>query len=172
MTTRRALAKGFTLVEILIVVVILGILAAIVIPQFSSASDAAKSGNLETQLRQIRSQITLYSNEHNGDYPTLTGANWDDLIQFTDIDGGNSATQTATHVYGPYLLEEPINPFTNSSLVNTTVTGGAATDGWAYNVATGEVRAIFEGTAADAAALGLDVATADPNTGDVNIVAP
>ncbi|MEM9294530.1 MAG: prepilin-type N-terminal cleavage/methylation domain-containing protein [Planctomycetota bacterium] len=152
MNTRRALAKGFTLVEILIVVVILGILAAIVIPQFSSASDAAKTGNLETQLRQLRSQITLYSNQHNGDYPDII-TDWTELTQFTDIDGNTNATQTAVFAYGPYLMEEPTNPFTNSS---TAAAAHNTANGWVYTIADGTVRAVFDGTAAEAQALGLD----------------
>ncbi|MHC4292957.1 MAG: type IV pilin protein, partial [Planctomycetota bacterium] len=51
--------KGFTLVEILIVVVILGILAAIVIPQFTDASTEAKISSLRSDLQMMRSQIEL-----------------------------------------------------------------------------------------------------------------
>ena len=51
--------------------VALGILAAIVIPQFTSASDSAKQGNLETQLQTIRSQLELYRVQHNDVYPTV-----------------------------------------------------------------------------------------------------
>ena len=46
----RNIRSGFTLVEILIVVVILGILAAIVIPQFTNATQDAQGGNLKAQL--------------------------------------------------------------------------------------------------------------------------
>jgi prepilin-type N-terminal cleavage/methylation domain-containing protein len=46
--------KGFTLVEILIVVIILGILAAIVIPQFTQASTEARLSNLKTNLQTVR----------------------------------------------------------------------------------------------------------------------
>ncbi|MHC5008992.1 MAG: type II secretion system protein, partial [Planctomycetota bacterium] len=53
--------QAFTLIEILIVVVILGILAAIVIPQFTDASMEAASSNLRSQLQTIRSQIELYN---------------------------------------------------------------------------------------------------------------
>ena len=52
--------SGFTLVEILIVVVILGILAAIVIPSFSNASSDAKLANLKSNLQTVRCQIQLY----------------------------------------------------------------------------------------------------------------
>ncbi|MEL7087296.1 MAG: prepilin-type N-terminal cleavage/methylation domain-containing protein, partial [Planctomycetota bacterium] len=63
MSARTLKAKGFTLVEILIVVVILGILAAIVIPQFTSASESAKASSLVTQLQSLRSQLELYQLE-------------------------------------------------------------------------------------------------------------
>ncbi|MDP7289278.1 MAG: prepilin-type N-terminal cleavage/methylation domain-containing protein, partial [Phycisphaerae bacterium] len=62
--------KGFTLVEILIVVIILGILAAIVVPQFTEASSDAKLSNLVTNLQSIRAQLELYRLHHNGSYPT------------------------------------------------------------------------------------------------------
>src|SRR5947208_1835614 len=69
--TRRT---GFTLVEILIVVVILGILAAIVIPQFTNASQDAQRGNIQTQLQSIRNQIELYRVKNNGVAPVLAGS--------------------------------------------------------------------------------------------------
>src|SRR6202012_2734477 len=77
--------KGFTLIEILIVVIILGILAAIVIPQFSNASTSAKSSNLASQLQTLRSQIQLYKLQHNDVIPKLvTGAGWDLFTKCTD----------------------------------------------------------------------------------------
>ena len=53
---RAALLKGFTLVEILIVVVILGILATIVLPQFSNASATARENTLKDELRYLGSR--------------------------------------------------------------------------------------------------------------------
>ena len=61
--------SGFTLVEILIVVVILGILAAIVIPQFTEASTEAKESRLVSDLQTMRSQIELYKIQHNDELP-------------------------------------------------------------------------------------------------------
>jgi len=147
MSARSLKAKGFTLVEILIVVVILGILAAIVIPQFTSASEAAKASSIQTQLQTIRSQIELYQIQHNGDYPTLTNATngtaWDALTESTDVDG-----LTTGDDYGPYLQKAPVNGFEDSSeiVISATATLGAGVDGkgWTYSTLTGEIKAIIE----------------------------
>ena len=130
--------KGFTLVEILIVVVILGILAAIVIPQFTNASQEASASSLNSQLQTIRSQIELFRVKNNGALPLLvTGAGgpWTDFTEAVD-DNGDPA---------PYLQDEPVNPFTGQSGI---IAGGgfnegdAATDGWVYDEATGEIWAV------------------------------
>ena len=60
--------SGFTLVEILIVVIILGILAAIVIPQFTNASNDARNNSIASTLQTVRSQIELFKIQH-GDTP-------------------------------------------------------------------------------------------------------
>ena len=59
---------GFTLVEILIVVVILGILAAVVVPQFSEAAEEAEISVTASNVRAVTQQIAVYHAEH-GDYP-------------------------------------------------------------------------------------------------------
>src|SRR5439155_7417651 len=65
MTVRRTVRKGgFTLVEILIVVIIVGILPAIVIPQFTSASQDVRKNSRVSQLQTLRSQIELYKLQH------------------------------------------------------------------------------------------------------------
>ncbi|MBX3362554.1 MAG: prepilin-type N-terminal cleavage/methylation domain-containing protein [Phycisphaeraceae bacterium] len=57
MNVRRTVKRGFTLVEILIVVVILGILAAIVVPQFTNAANEARGGNTATQESTIENRF-------------------------------------------------------------------------------------------------------------------
>ena len=63
--------RGFTLVELLIVVIILAILAAIIVPQFSASTNDAKAAALQSNLANLRSAIEFYYQEH-GEYP---GAN-------------------------------------------------------------------------------------------------
>jgi general secretion pathway protein G len=117
---RNRAKRGFTLVEILIVVVILGILAAIVIPQFSQASTDAKVSSLQSNLQSIRSAIALYKIQHNDVVPAAAGFE-DAMLTATDIDGAawvDVATSGAK--YGPYLqVQVPNNPFTNGNDVET-----------------------------------------------------
>jgi len=103
--------NGFTLVEILIVVVILGILAAIVVPQFTEASNEAKLSSLCCDLQTLRSQIELYKIQHNDIPPTL--ANFiDQMTDYTNVDG-DVQPAAGPGVYGPYMQKVPINQFNN-----------------------------------------------------------
>lgn len=62
--------KGVTLVELLIVVLILGALAAIAIPRLTQSADTAKKNSCKTNVDVINSQIELYAAEHDGTYPS------------------------------------------------------------------------------------------------------
>lgn len=125
MTARRITRKnsGFTLIEILIVVIILGILAAIVIPQFTSASNDARNSSTASQLQTLRSQIELYKIQHNDTLPDLATSNWAALTGKTLVDG-TATTTSGTGVFGPYLQQVPVNPLTNHS--PSVVTNGTA----------------------------------------------
>ncbi len=137
--------NGFTLVEILIVVVILGILAAIVIPQFSSASEDAKLSSLVSDLQTIRSQIQLYKLQHNNALPGAgTAVFVDAMTKYTDIAGALATTQApGSGVYGPYLQQMPKNPFDDTATVTsgTGTPGAAGSSGWYLNTTTGAFNA-------------------------------
>lgn len=143
---RRA---GFTLVELLIVVIILGILAAVVIPQFSSASLEAREAALMTDLAALRNAIELYKVQHNDTYPGTIGgvSNWANFTTHMTTQT-NKAGDPGTD-YGPYLRTGiPRNPFNNLDTGTIGAIPGAATDatGWFYDNTTGEIRANTSGT--------------------------
>ncbi len=150
----RNMKRGFTLVEILIVVIILGILAAIVIPQFTNASQDARKSSLVSQLQTMRSQVELFKLQHRDTYPTsdgtLTGTwDWSLLIGKTNDD----RTTTGTPKFGPYLQATPVNPINDASVgaasstmlvVATDPAYGAAVTGpggWVLSQSTGKIYA-------------------------------
>lgn len=135
--------NAFTLVELLIIVIILGILAAVVIPQFSDASTDARVSSLGENLTTIRKQISLYRQQHTGVWPTLAQfAN--QMTQKTDVDGTVNA---ATGKYGPYMLRIPNNPFTVGGTGNdVTNTAAAANKAWLYDETNGDFKANDGGT--------------------------
>ncbi len=126
--------SGFTLVEILIVVVILGILAAIVIPQFTDASTEAKTSSLCADIQTMRSQIELYKIQHTDSLPpTDTFANFEAAMTTKGADGR-----------GPYMQKIPTNPFNNLNTIRFEIgvgTAGAGTHGWVLNTDSGAFQA-------------------------------
>ena len=128
-----ARARGFTLVEILIVVVILGILAAIVVPQYGNASERAKGSTTAAQLKSLREAIDRYKVDHDGNYPLAV----EGLLVKTDLEGMPSANGP----YGPYIVKFPVNPFTNSATFTLKGTEDE-TYGWVFDTTTMQMYAV------------------------------
>ena len=129
--SRISIRRAFTLVEILIVVVILGILAAIVVPQFASATQDSKAGNLKSQLGTLQRQIELYRAKNN-QYPDLDTLGWGSDAEPDSLIGGH------------YIKMAPVNAaWPDSSdvkrfaLLTTNAAGerGHADAGWLWNEA-------------------------------------
>jgi general secretion pathway protein G len=148
--TRRK--SGFTLVEILIVVIILGILAAIVIPQFTNASQDARKSNLASQCQTLKSQIELYKLQHH-DTPPALQTDWTQFLQCTNDSGtltnnANTAQSTTAYPFGPYMQATPSNPLLPSAVATTVHdgVGAAAADGsagWTYDKNTGVIHGVI-----------------------------
>ena len=162
--TKVKQAKGFTLVELLIVVIILAILAAIIVPQFATSTDDAKAAALQSNLANIRSAIEFYYQEH-GEYPgrnVATGAtcgvgaavaagaaNSQDafiaqMTRYTNDAGLACTGKDATFKYGPYLKGTiPDNPEGSTNTITVVSAGvlglaSGTTGGWRYDTVTGE----------------------------------
>ncbi len=156
---------GFTLVELLIVVIILAILAAIIVPQFSATTDDAKQSAYDSNLANIRSAIDLYRQQHSA-YPgaaastgtcpagmtNQTGlANSEEAflaqLRFYTNSAGVACNGTDSDFkYGPYLKDDlPVNPLGDPGIATVDVgnagllglTSGAS-GGWQFDTVTGE----------------------------------
>ncbi|MGH7241907.1 MAG: type II secretion system protein [Phycisphaerales bacterium] len=131
---KQTVRKGFTLVEILIVVVILGILAAIVVPQFTNATQDAQAGNIKAQLDTLNNQIELFRARTNA-YPTAA--------EYAAPSTTNTAyTMWGTMIDGGYVKAPPVNPVNGSSSV-VFASAGTATDGWYWDAATNTLNACY-----------------------------
>ena len=138
----KRMNKGFTLVEILIVVIILGILAAIVIPQFTEASNDARVSALVSDLQTVRSQVELYKVQHLDNYPGTVSGTWTIGNFVGHLTGKTDVNGSAGGSLGPYLQKFPTNPFNNSAAVRdatgaTDPNAESGTDGWWFNSTTG-----------------------------------
>jgi prepilin-type N-terminal cleavage/methylation domain-containing protein len=156
--------KGFTLVELLIVVIILAILAAIVVPQFTATTDDARASAYDSNLSAMRAAVELYRQQH-GSYPgdvaaavatCVNGVNetaavgdaafLTQMTRYTNAAGDAcTGTDPAQFRFGPYLKDGiPVNPLglNNTVVVVTTGTLGLASagaDGWRFDSVTGEL---------------------------------
>lgn len=130
----RGSRPGFTLVEVLIVVVILGILATAVVPMVSSASTDAVKAAIRRQVQAINSQLEIYKVNNGGQLPTADGV---------DPMGGATNAGWGIMVSQSYLKEAPLNPYVSSFAVTVgdaataEAVEGPADFGWYYEIMPG-----------------------------------
>jgi type II secretory pathway pseudopilin PulG len=142
----------------LIVVVIMGILAAIVVPQFSQSSDDARYAATIQNLQSLRSQVDLFRNHHENLYPGSTTPTADDTLFRdhmtlpTNEAGTTGPFGDPLFPYGPYIHNQiPANPFNGSRVIESVASfGGTAprgsSPGWVYERSSGRIRVNQTGT--------------------------
>jgi len=129
--------RGFTLVELLVVIVVLAVLAAIVLPKFMDSSTRSKESSLKTDLKLIRNAVSVFQADI-GKYPgSLADLAETDKTKVKDKDGN---VVSATDWHGPYLETVPTDPVSGNAFSYTAATGKVASsaagnglDGTAYN---------------------------------------
>jgi prepilin-type N-terminal cleavage/methylation domain-containing protein len=137
--------KAFSVVELVIVVAVLGILAAIVVPHFQGHATEAKEAVAKDNLRVLRGAIELYAAQHSGVSPG-----------YKDDNPRSTPSETyfidQTAAKGDYLRKMPKNPFNNLDTMKVLANGQAfpaeatGESGWVYKPATKTIRLDWPGT--------------------------
>ena len=141
----RMKKRGFSVVELLIVVAVLGIMAAIVVPQFQSQSTRAKKAVAKDSLRILRSAIGLYTAQHGGIPPGYPN---DD----PQTPPSSAVFQDQLVVDQAYMANIPKNPFNNLRNVKMIGNNEAFLPGavggyaWIYKPATKTIRLNWPGS--------------------------
>jgi prepilin-type N-terminal cleavage/methylation domain-containing protein len=132
---KRITKKGFTLIELMIVVAIIGILAAIAIPKFADLITKSREASVKGSLGSIRGAVTIYYSDQEGAYPT-TAAN---LVPALTLGGKYIDVIPAIAI----PRNSNGNPGHNGASQNAVPASGAVTDAgaWVYvSTANGEIR--------------------------------
>lgn len=155
--------RGFTLIELMIVIIVIAILALIVIPKLASASRKAKESSMRANLNMIRNALEQFQSD-TGYYPNTLESLVCAAADAVGYDG--SATVAVTTTYkGPYMRQQggigtnngiPRNPFITSATAETAGTAApssATTPStaahWVYDKAAGKVWPNVLGTTVD-----------------------
>lgn len=164
-------ARAFSLVELVIVVVIIGIVAAIAVPRISSGATSASANALEATITNVRKAIDIYYAEH-GSYPGYNPSDGspdgtrfqNQLLMYSDDKGNTNVGRTAAYRFGPYLRAPfPKNPSNKLDSVHVKATEAAPSPadgsvGWVAVLSNGDFG--ISATSADLDRLGIVKASA------------
>jgi len=146
--------RAFTVVELLIVVFALGILATVVIPQFSIAGQHTRQNRLKDDVQYLRTQIAVFKAQHQDVPPGYRDGNpasipsADQLVsqmtEHSDLNFRLSASGSTSFPYGPYLKQVPANQVNGLSTFemignNQPMPAPNGSTGWIYKPQTQEL---------------------------------
>ena len=154
--------RAFTLIEILVVVVLLGILAVVVLPLVAGSSISARESALAHDLNMLRRFVLIYKTQHlevgpgypDGDItqaPTEP-AFIDQMTLASNASGQTAVVGTPGFERGPYMMKIPVNPLNHLSSIQMLGDAEAFpanadnSHGWIYKASTSELRSDSIGT--------------------------
>ena len=143
-TDRPARNMGFSLIEILIVVVLIGMLAMIVVPEMLHSSEEARNSTLAGNIRAVRAQIEVYKMQHGDRGPHLDENGNPDTANFVArLTGKTDPTGklNTSGACGPYLHQWPENEYCTANPGGVKFGKPArpladGTTGWYYSTST------------------------------------
>jgi general secretion pathway protein G len=127
--------KGFTLIELVVVVMILGILAAVAAPKLLNTSSTAADNGLKQTLGVIRDSIERYAAEHGGSLPGEAGTQADFIADLKGVAGDPTKPQYIRGEFPKCPVAGANADVGISTVAGTTTVGGAQS--WRYNNADG-----------------------------------
>ena len=148
--TWTAQARGFSMLELVIVIAILGIVAAIAVPRLSRGTDGAADAALKRDLATMRNALELFRAEHNGALPPA-GDIMPAMLIYSDHTGKTfHSEKNTTQYFGPYLREPPPLPVGRRKGNRELAAVDAVGVGWIYNASAGTIKANTDSDEKDA----------------------
>lgn len=135
----RSLERAFSLIELILVVVIIGIIGAVAVPRLGGASERAKYAALSGTIQRFQKAIDLYTAEHSGICPATepdgqTTTNGRRIVTRLISKTNAIGTPAVAGTLGPYLQAAPVNPMNQRITIRVDgALAGQGTHGWRYD---------------------------------------
>lgn len=142
---RNLNSKGFTIVELLIVIVVIGILALLVITTYSGIQAKARNSQRQTDIQSLQTQLEAYFSQ-NGYYPSLANMNSSSWLSTNMKSLDQEALADPSAANGSKTLVNSDDPSKAYGYVVTTSDGAACGTPDATNCAQYTLTAKYEGT--------------------------
>ena len=114
--------RGFSMIELVIVIAIIAVIAAIAVPRMSTAADQSRARSLQSTTRTLQQAVDTYAAEHDGRSPAgdengNVQMDSDALLKRLLARTNESGDVTDDGPFGPYLKAAPTNPFAKCNVI-------------------------------------------------------